>query len=85
MGRVMIYEHTAQKRRFAIKWVGEVSDHHEGRWVACCDGAYLAHGEDPEAVLTALLAGLCLPALDGANPAAMNLPTHLDGWRIGRM
>ncbi len=81
----MIYEHTAQKRRFVIKWIGEVSDHHEGRWVACCDEAYLAHGAHPEAVLTALLAGLCLPALDGSNPAMMNLPTHLDGWRTRRM
>lgn len=82
----MIYEHTAQKRRFVIRWTKPSCgpESQQGRWSASCNGAYLAHGDHPEAVLTALLAGLCLPALDGANPAAMNLPPHLDGWKSSR-
>ena len=82
----MIYEHTAQKRHFVIEWARPENwgKNHEAKWMARCNGAYLAHGADPQAVLDALAQGLCLPTLDGHNPALLGLPTHLDGWRTSR-
>ena len=86
----MIYEHTSRKRRFVIARAtpdapGGAPGGDQGQWVARCDGAQLVAGPHPEAVLGALLRGDCMPALDGVDPSTLGLPTHLDGWRTGRM
>lgn len=82
----MIYEHTAQKKHFVIEWARADlwGENHRTKWIASCNGAFLAHGADPQEVLSALTMGLCLPTLDGSNPALIGLPPHLDGWRTGR-
>ncbi|RYB06658.1 hypothetical protein [Lichenibacterium ramalinae] len=82
----MIYEHTTQKRHFVIEWArpNAWGENGEGKWVASCNGAQLVAGGHPAAVLKALLNGDCMPALDGANPATLELPPHLDGWSTAR-
>ena len=52
--------------------------------VAPRPGVQIAAGAHPETVLEALLSTGCMPALDGANPATLGLPPHLDGCSISR-
>ncbi|MGI3899787.1 MAG: hypothetical protein ACRYGP_17645 [Janthinobacterium lividum] len=82
----MIYEHTAQKRHFVIEWAKPNAWGENGatKWAASCNGAQLVAGANPEVVLSALLSGDCISALDGTNPSTMNLPAHLDGWQTSR-
>ena len=83
----MIYEYTAQKHHFVIEWAKPSSWglYEEGKWMASCNGVQLAAGKHPMIVLDALLKGNCTPTLDGINPATVNLPSHLDGWKTSRV
>ena len=82
----MIYEHTTMKRHFVIEWArpNAWGEDQQGKWMASCNGAQLAAGGHPETVLSALLTGECMPALDGTNPATLGLPTRLEAWSTSR-